>query len=113
MLASGIAELDHFAARFDDLVGRFDDALARERRLTAQASHELRTPLTLARAEIDGLANTIDPGLARERALAALDRLSELVEICCGSPAWRALGGVTQVEKSPWWRCSRAMARRS
>jgi signal transduction histidine kinase len=80
-LASGITELDRFAARFDELVGRFDDALARERRLTAQASHELRTPLTLARAEIDALASTMDPGTARERALSALDRLSELVEI--------------------------------
>jgi signal transduction histidine kinase len=80
-LASGIAEIDHFAARFDDLVGRFDDALARERRLTAQASHELRTPLTLARAEIDAMAIATDPGLGRQRALAALDRLSELIEI--------------------------------
>ena len=80
-LVSGIIEIDHLAARFDDLVGRFDDALARERRLTAQASHELRTPLTLARAEIDALASTMDPESARARALAALDRLSELIEI--------------------------------
>src|SRR5262245_34256688 len=80
-LRSGIAELDAFAARFDDLLGRFDDALARERRLTAQASHELRTPLTLARAEIDALAHAADAVAARGRALAALDRLSELVEV--------------------------------
>ena len=80
-LRSGIAELDAFAARFDDLLGRFDDALARERRLTAQASHELRTPLTLARAEIDALTSAADAIAARGRALAALDRLSELVEV--------------------------------
>ena len=80
-LTSGITEIDHLAARFDDLIGRFDDALARERRLTAQASHEVRTPLTLARAEIDALATTMEPTMARQRALAALDRLSELVEI--------------------------------
>jgi signal transduction histidine kinase len=79
-LRSGIAELDSFAARFDDLLHRFDAALARERRLTAQASHELRTPLTLARAEIDALADAADAIIARGRALAALDRLSELVE---------------------------------
>src|SRR5262249_19443810 len=80
-LASGIVEIDRFAARFDDLVGRFDEALARERRLTAQASHELRTPLTLARAEIDALTSAADAIAARGRALAALDRLSELVEV--------------------------------
>jgi signal transduction histidine kinase len=80
-LTSGIAELDRFAARFDELVSRFDDALARERRLTAHASHELRTPLTVARAEIDALASSVDATQERGRALAALDRLSELVEI--------------------------------
>jgi signal transduction histidine kinase len=77
----GIVELDSLAARFDDLVVRFDDALARERRLTAQASHELRTPLTVARAEIDALASPVDAHAVRQRALAALDRLAELVEI--------------------------------
>jgi signal transduction histidine kinase len=80
-LDSGIAELDTFAARFDDLVVRFEDALARERRLTAQASHELRTPLTIARAEIEALSSAADAPLARERALAAVDRLAQLVEI--------------------------------
>jgi len=80
-MRNGIAELDTFAARFDDLLARFDDALARERRLTAQASHELRTPLTLARVEIDALASAADAVAARGRALAALDRLSELVEV--------------------------------
>jgi signal transduction histidine kinase len=77
----GIVELDSLAARFDDLVARFDDALARERRLTAQASHELRTPLTVARAEIDALASPANAHVVRQRALAALDRLAELVEI--------------------------------
>jgi signal transduction histidine kinase len=80
-LDTGIAEVDTFAVRFDDLVLRFEDALARERRLTAQASHELRTPLTIARAEIDALSSAADAPLARARSLAALDRLSELVEI--------------------------------
>jgi signal transduction histidine kinase len=78
---SEIVELDRFAARFDDLLARFDDALARERRLTAHASHELRTPLTVARAEIDALASGADSVATRGRALAALDRLSALVEV--------------------------------
>jgi signal transduction histidine kinase len=76
-----MVELDAFASRFDQLVARFEEALARERRLTAQASHELRTPLTVARAEIEGLATATDARAANLRALAALDRLSELVEV--------------------------------
>ena len=75
-----LRELRPVAERFDALVARFEDALARERRLTAQASHELRTPLTLIRAEIEGLATLRqDPG-APLRALSAIDRLSALVE---------------------------------
>jgi signal transduction histidine kinase len=78
--ASDFAELELLRARFDELVGRFDDALARERRLTAQASHELRTPLGVARAEIEALTDPKDFGAGRTRALAAMDRLSELIE---------------------------------
>lgn len=72
-----LAELAVLEARFDSLVTRFEEALARERRLAAHASHELRTPLTVARAEIEAVARG-DAGSAR--ALAALDRLSDLVE---------------------------------
>jgi len=79
-LHSGVVEVDSLASRFDQLVARFEEALARERRLTAHASHELRTPLTIARAEVEGLATAPDRGAANLRALAALDRLAELVE---------------------------------
>jgi signal transduction histidine kinase len=72
-----LAELAVLEARFDSLVQRFEEALARERRLAAQASHELRTPLTVARAEIEAVAHG-NAGSAR--ALAALDRLSDLIE---------------------------------
>jgi len=77
---SGLAELDLFASRFDDLHARFEEALERERRLTAQASHELRTPLTLARAEIEALAGPVADAGSIARALKAIDRLSELIE---------------------------------
>jgi signal transduction histidine kinase len=79
-LRSGVVEVDAFASRFDQLLVRFEEVLARERRLTAHASHELRTPLTIARAEVEGLATAPDGAAANLRALAALDRLSELVE---------------------------------
>jgi two-component system OmpR family sensor kinase len=74
-------ELERLRARFDELLLRFHQALARERRLTAQASHELRTPLGVARGEIEALPSVgvFEPG--RTRALAALDRLHELVEV--------------------------------
>jgi signal transduction histidine kinase len=74
-------ELEGLRARFDELLVRFHQALARERRLTAQASHELRTPLGVARGEIEALSNTGDFEAGRTRALAALDRLHELVEV--------------------------------
>jgi signal transduction histidine kinase len=76
----GLVEIDALAVRFDDLLLRFEDALGREQRLTAQASHELRTPLTLARAEIEGLAAPGGGPDAVMRALAAIDRLAELVD---------------------------------
>jgi signal transduction histidine kinase len=75
-----LAELDRLRARFDELLDRFHQALARERRLTAQASHELRTPLGVARGEIEALA-TIDLDGGKARATAALDRLAELIEV--------------------------------
>jgi signal transduction histidine kinase len=76
---SRFAELEALRMRFDELVARYDEALARERRLTAQASHELRTPLAVARAEIESL-NPQELVTGRGRALAAMDRLTELVE---------------------------------
>jgi signal transduction histidine kinase len=78
--AIDLEELELLRARFDDLVARFDEAFARERRLTAHASHELRTPLGVARAEIEALSSAEDPTESRQRALAALDRLSQLVD---------------------------------
>jgi len=77
---NSLAELDALASRFDDLLLRFEEALGRERRLTAQASHELRTPLTLARAEIEALAAPGADPQAVTRALAAVDRLADLVD---------------------------------
>jgi signal transduction histidine kinase len=79
-LHSGLEELELLEGRFDQFVERVEEALARERRLTAQASHELRTPLTVARAEIEALAPAGSDPEALKRALAAVDRLSELVE---------------------------------
>jgi two-component system sensor histidine kinase VanS len=78
--ASPFAELEGLRVRFDDLIARYDEALARERRLTAQASHELRTPLAVARAEVEALSDPSELATGRTRALTALDRLSELVE---------------------------------
>lgn len=79
-VASEFDELELLRTRFDELVGRFNETLARERRLTAQASHELRTPLGVARAEVEALSQTSDFAAGRTRALAALDRLSNLIE---------------------------------
>jgi signal transduction histidine kinase len=79
-LRSELEELDAFASRFDELLVRFEEALARERRIAAQASHELRTPLTLARAEIEALARSESDPESVGRALKAVDRLAELVE---------------------------------
>jgi signal transduction histidine kinase len=73
-------ELERLRGRFDELLDRFHQALARERRLTAQASHELRTPLGVARGEIEALSEHDFEG-GKARALSALDRLVELVEV--------------------------------
>lgn len=78
--ANDFAELELLRARFDDLMLRFDEALLREKRLTAQASHELRTPLAVARGEIEALLQTGDVQAGGARAIAAIDRLSELVQ---------------------------------
>jgi signal transduction histidine kinase len=74
------SELESLRTRFDQLITRFDDALARERRLAAQASHELRTPLGVARAEIEALPELPEVQTGRTNALRAMDRLSQLVE---------------------------------
>jgi len=78
--ANDFVELELLRTRFDDLMLRFDDALLRERRLTAQASHELRTPLAVARGEIEALLQTGDVQAGGARAIAAIDRLSALVQ---------------------------------
>ncbi len=46
-------ELAALARTMNDLLDRISQALARERRLIADASHELRTPLTVLRAELE------------------------------------------------------------
>ena len=56
------------------LLGRVESAVARERRLVADASHELRTPLTTLRAEVD-LALRGERDVAELRA--ALESVSE------------------------------------
>lgn len=77
---TGLQELDGLAAGFDSLVERFEQALNREKRFAAQASHELRTPLTLARAEIESLSRGEQDLNAAVRAMAAIDRLTALVQ---------------------------------
>jgi signal transduction histidine kinase len=79
--ASKFAEIEGLRARFDQLLERFEEALARERRMTAQASHELRTPLGVARGEIESMAQSSDDALGRARAMAALDHLADLVDV--------------------------------
>jgi len=79
-LPMGLQELDALAAGFDGLVERFEQALNREKRFAAQASHELRTPLTVARAEIELLARGEQDLSATVRAIAAIDRLTALVQ---------------------------------
>lgn len=78
--ADDFAELELLRARFDDLMSKFDEALLREKRLTAQASHELRTPLAVARGEVEALLQTGDVQAGGARAIAAIDRLAELVQ---------------------------------
>jgi signal transduction histidine kinase len=78
-LRTGLYEIDLLSERFDELVIRFEEALAREKRFSAEASHELRTPLTVARGEVEELRRRSGEEGA-ERALAALDRLTALVE---------------------------------
>ena len=63
-------ELAGLAATFNDLLGRMRAALARERRLVADASHELRTPLAVLRTELE-LATR--PGRSMEELRRAVD----------------------------------------
>jgi signal transduction histidine kinase len=78
---SELSELDALARRFEELLERFDAALAREKRFSAEASHELRTPLTVARAELEALMLTaVEHEDTLSRAIAAIDRLSSLVD---------------------------------
>jgi len=77
-------ELAALAATMNRLLGRLQAALARERRLVADASHELRTPLAALRAELE-LA--LRPGRPHDQVLRAVadavgdaDRLGRLAE---------------------------------
>jgi two-component system OmpR family sensor kinase len=63
-------ELAELAATFNDLLGRMRAALARERRLVADASHELRTPLAVLRTELELAAR---PGRSAEELRHAVD----------------------------------------
>ena len=77
-------ELAALAATMNRLLARLQAALARERRLVADASHELRTPLAALRAELE-LA--LRPGRPHDQVLGAVadaiqdtDRLGRLAE---------------------------------
>lgn len=75
-------EIGRLGATLNQMLGRLEAALARERRLVAEASHELRTPLSVLRTEVDlALKGRRDPAELRA-ALASVgeevDRLSRL-----------------------------------
>jgi signal transduction histidine kinase len=46
-------EVRRLGDTLNEMLGRLEDALARERRLVADAGHELRTPLTLLKTELE------------------------------------------------------------
>ncbi len=77
-------EIEALGRTLNDLLGRLDAALARERRLLADASHELRTPLAVLRAEVQlALRGERDPQALRaalESVGHETDRLSRLAD---------------------------------
>jgi two-component system, OmpR family, sensor kinase len=77
-------EIEALGRTFNELLARLDAALARERRLLADASHELRTPLTVLRTGIQvALRRERDASELREALEAAgreAERVSRLAE---------------------------------
>jgi two-component system OmpR family sensor kinase len=77
-------EIEALGHTFNELLARLDAALARERRLLADASHELRTPLTVLRTGIEvALRRERDAGELREALESAgqeAERISRLAE---------------------------------
>jgi two-component system sensor histidine kinase QseC len=77
------AEIEPLVAELNRLFGRIDAALARERRLTADAAHELRTPLAVLSTQAQVARRATDDA-SRNEALDALvagaERAARLVE---------------------------------
>ena len=75
-------EIEALGRTLNELIARLDEALARERRLLADASHELRTPLAVLRTEVElALRGERDPRELRaalESAGHEAERLSRL-----------------------------------
>jgi two-component system sensor histidine kinase QseC len=77
------AEIEPLVAELNRLFGRIGDALARERRLTADAAHELRTPLAVLSTQAQVARRATDDA-SRNEALDALvagaERAARLIE---------------------------------
>jgi signal transduction histidine kinase len=77
------AEIEPLVAELNRLFGRIDEALARERRLTADAAHELRTPLAVLSTQAQ-VARRASSDAARNEALDAIvagaERAARLAE---------------------------------
>ena len=76
-------EIEPLVAELNRLFGRIDEALARERRLTADAAHELRTPLAVLSTQAQ-VARRASSDAARNEALDAIvagaERAARLAE---------------------------------
>ena len=76
-------EIEPLVAELNRLFGRIDQALARERRLTADAAHELRTPLAVLSTQAQ-VARRASSDAARNEALDAIvagaERAARLAE---------------------------------
>jgi two-component system OmpR family sensor kinase len=77
-------EIEALGRTLNQLLARLDAALARERRLLADASHELRTPLAVLRAEVQialrGERDERELRAALESAGEEVERLSRLAD---------------------------------
>ncbi|MEW6582005.1 MAG: HAMP domain-containing sensor histidine kinase [Actinomycetota bacterium] len=77
-------EIARLGVTLNDMLARLEAALARERRLVADAGHELRTPLSLLKAELEltlaygGSAEELEASL--RSAMQEADRLAQLAD---------------------------------
>ena len=82
-VARAPAEIEPLVAELNRLFGRIEEALARERRLTADAAHELRTPLAVLSTQAQ-VARRAQDDASRNEALDALadgaERAARLIE---------------------------------